>query len=203
MTICHEKLKYGSRHLAKTRGNAIVSPHARYTAATRTGPPGCGLGRCWRRAHARAVHSLTRTDKVNKCERMVIPCMRFLGKIGDGHRVDTAMTAAFAVPAMAASDSGTTAHFRHDPTVGLRRFTPQPLEHRVRRRQILTLRDKANTVVEPGIDSATKARLNEALKLKGIETTAGRRRARNRVPARRAGRHQRIQPRGRQVRRSS
>lgn len=36
----------------------------------------------------------------------------------------------------------------------------------------LILRDKANTVVEPGIDSATKARLNEALKLKGIETTA-------------------------------
>ena len=82
-----------------------------------------------------------------------------------------AMTAAFAVPAMAASDSGTAADSGTTQQSGQYKIYPQPQNTEYGAGSLI-LRDKANTVVEPGIDSATKARLNEALKLKGIETTA-------------------------------
>ena len=82
-----------------------------------------------------------------------------------------AMTAAFAVPAMAASDSGTAADSGTTQQSGQYKIYPQPQNTEYGDGSLI-LRDKANTVVEPGIDSATKARLNEALKLKGIETTA-------------------------------
>lgn len=82
-----------------------------------------------------------------------------------------AMTAAFAVPAMAASDSGTAADPGTTQQSGQYKIYPQPQNTEYGDGSLI-LRDKANTVVEPGIDSATKARLNEALKLKGIETTA-------------------------------
>jgi len=82
-----------------------------------------------------------------------------------------AMTAAFAVPAMAASDSGTAAGSGTTQQSGQYKIYPQPQNTEYGDGSLI-LRDKANTVVEPGIDSATKARLNEALKLKGIETTA-------------------------------
>ncbi len=82
-----------------------------------------------------------------------------------------AMTAAFAVPAMAASDSDTAANSGTTQQSGQYKIYPQPQNTEYGDGSLI-LRDKANTVVEPGIDSATKARLNEALKLKGIETTA-------------------------------
>ncbi|MDB1291401.1 beta-N-acetylglucosaminidase domain-containing protein [Bifidobacterium bifidum] len=82
-----------------------------------------------------------------------------------------AMTAAFAVPAMAASDSDTAADSGTTQQSGQYKIYPQPQNTEYGDGSLI-LRDKANTVVEPGIDSATKARLNEALKLKGIETTA-------------------------------
>lgn len=72
-----------------------------------------------------------------------------------------AMTAAFAVPAMAASDSGTAADPGTTQQSGQYKIYPQPQNTEYGDGSLI-LRDKANTVVEPGIDSATKARLNEA-----------------------------------------
>ncbi|KAB7789975.1 beta-N-acetylglucosaminidase domain-containing protein [Bifidobacterium leontopitheci] len=79
-----------------------------------------------------------------------------------------AMTATFAAPAMAADDasqSGSQAAQQY-------KIYPQPQDAQYGKGSLI-LRDTANTVVESGIDSATKSRLDETLKLKKITAKPG------------------------------
>lgn len=83
-----------------------------------------------------------------------------------------AMTATFAAPAMAADDATQSGSQSGSQTAQQYKIYPQPQDAQYGEGSLI-LRGTANTVVESGIDSATKSRLNETLNLKKITAKPG------------------------------